>query len=78
MRKKPYTIIGLRRMKCFRCKNQANQQWQICSDDNVYRPLCVDCDIELNEMVLRWAKIKDWRAKMKRYKRYLTGGTDML
>lgn len=53
-RKKPYTVIGIERLPCFRCGNPAYHQWQICADGNLYRPVCLDCDIELNEMVLFW------------------------
>jgi protein-arginine kinase activator protein McsA len=55
-------------MKCFRCGSPARFQWQICSDDNVYRPVCEKCDVELNEMVLKWAGFKDWKEKIERYK----------
>lgn len=56
MRRTPYTAIGIARMKCIRgCGRQARYQWQICSDGNVYRPVCRECDVELNEMVMRWA-----------------------
>lgn len=53
-RKKPYTVIGIERLPCFRCGKPAYHQWQICADGNLYRPVCLDCDIELNEMVLFW------------------------
>jgi len=59
MRKKPYTEIGISRMKCFRCGAKASQQWQICSDGNQYRPICVDCDIMLNEMVIKFMGLPD-------------------
>lgn len=52
MRKTPYTEIGIKRLQCFRCGKQANQQWQICADDNQYRPICDECDIELNDLVI--------------------------
>jgi len=54
MRRKPYTEIGVRRKKCVRCGERATYQWQMCSDGNVFRPLCAKCDVELNEMVMRW------------------------
>lgn len=54
MRRKPYTAIGIRRKKCVRCGRRARFQWQICADNNIYRPLCAKCDVELNEMVMRW------------------------
>lgn len=68
MRLKPYTQIGIRRLKCFRCGAKAEYQWQICSDGNQYRPLCAECDIELNELVLRWIGFKETDHMMERYK----------
>lgn len=50
----PYTQIGIERLKCIRCDEKAEFQWQICSDGNNYRPICGDCDINLNEMVLKF------------------------
>jgi hypothetical protein len=54
-RRKPYTAIGIARLACFRCGAAARTQWQICSDGNIYRPVCLPCDVELNRMVLVWA-----------------------
>lgn len=68
MRKKPYTVIGIKRKKCTRCGRPARFQWQICSDGNVYRPLCGECDIALNEIVLKWAGFPDWEEKIMRYR----------
>jgi len=69
--RKPYTVVGLRRMTCCRCPNPATTQWQICADDRIFRPLCTPCDVELNEMVMRWvwgdareADLQRYRAKM--------------
>lgn len=67
-RKKPYTKIGIKRFKCFRCDNKAEYQWQICSDSNIYRPLCRGCDIALNEMVLKWMGFPDWQVKINAYR----------
>lgn len=53
-RKEPYTAIGIKRLKCIRCGEQAMFQWQVCSDGNNYRPLCGNCDVALNELVLEW------------------------
>lgn len=68
MRKKPYTEIGIRRLKCFRCGRGARYQWQICSDGNAWRPLCAECDVELNEIVLRWAGDPDAELKINAYR----------
>jgi hypothetical protein len=54
VRRKPYTEIGIRRMPCARCGAKASFQWQICADGRQFRPLCAPCDVELNEMVMRW------------------------
>lgn len=53
-RKQPYTMAGIRQMKCVRCGEKAFSQWQVCADRNNYRPLCKACDIALNKLVLRW------------------------
>jgi hypothetical protein len=58
-RRKPYTQIGIKRLKCFRCGAQAKYQWQICSDENTFRPVCKVCDIELNELVLRFMRFPE-------------------
>ncbi len=55
-RPEPYTVKGMRRLSCIRCGGQAVHQWQVCSDGNNWRPLCLPCDIALNEMVLKWFK----------------------
>lgn len=66
-RSKPYTEIGIRRLPCFRCGDQALTQWQICADGRTYRPLCGCCDVELNRMVLEFMGDPDAAAKMARY-----------
>ena len=54
-------------MKCYRCHKKANNAWNICSDGNRDRDICKKCDIELNELVLRFMKFRNWKSKMKRY-----------
>ena len=68
-RRKPYTVIGLSRMKCVRCSNRARYQWQICADDRIFRPICAQCDIELNEMVMRWAWGNTREADLQAYRK---------
>ena len=72
MRLKPYTEIGIKRLKCFRCGKPAKYQWEICSDGNQYRPICENCDIELNRTVLQFMGFKDWEAKIELYRKRLT------
>jgi len=67
MRRKPYTVIGLKRKACVRCSRRASSQWQICADGCVYRPVCEDCDLQLNRLVLEWAGFPDVEEKMAAY-----------
>ena len=71
MRNKPYTEIGIRRLKCFRCNKQAKQQWQICADGNQFRPICNDCDIALNRLVLEFMGFKKSKSLINKYKKTL-------
>ena len=61
VRAKPYTVIGIARLKCIRCDNGAKVQWQVCSDGNNYRPLCIECDKALNRLVLKFMRHPHWR-----------------
>lgn len=67
MRKTPYTERGIRRLPCFRCGEPACHQWQVCADGNVYRPICLKCDVALNRLVLRWMGFRDWKRKIAKY-----------
>lgn len=64
----PYTTIGIKRLKCFRCDNKAHASWQVCADDRIYRPMCLQCDIELNELVLKWMGDPLVNEKMMKYR----------
>ena len=72
-RRRPYTERGITRLECFRagCTNRASTQWQICSDGNVWRPLCRSCDVDLNRMVLQWAGVSDAAERIADYERTL-------
>lgn len=73
-RYQPYTDRGIKRVPCFRCgKKPSVHQWQICSDKRVFRPICLACDVAMNELVLRWMRFKDWRAKMREYRKLRRG-----
>ncbi len=73
MRKKPYKTKKLHKVPCIKCGAPSTQQWQICSDGNQYRGLCTEHDIELNELVMRWAfggtkekELNDYRNRLRR------------
>lgn len=53
-RRQPYTEAGIRRCACQRCGQPAHAQWSICANGNRQVPICLDCDIALNRLVLEW------------------------
>lgn len=67
-RKESYTYLGVRRCKCFRCGKKACTQWRICST-GLWHPVCLFCDIELNWLVLRWARVPGRIALGSKYER---------
>jgi hypothetical protein len=77
---KPYTAAGIGRMPCARwnCLNKAKFQWQICADNNRWRPICADCDVELNEMVLRWIGDPETDVKLDAYREKVYGAATIL
>jgi len=66
-RKQPYTEIGTRRLPCVRCGEKAEHQWNVCSDLNLWRPICLKCDVALNRLVLEWMGDPDVESKMAAY-----------
>jgi len=76
-RKEPYTEIGVRRLPCFRCGRPSRYQWQICSDGNIYRPICEACDVELNVLVLNFMRFpaSEIAAKTEAYRRRVSHET---
>lgn len=67
-RRQPYTAAGIRRLPCFRCGNPARHQWQVCADGGLFRPICLQCDITLNEITLHWMGDPDAAAKVQAYR----------
>jgi hypothetical protein len=68
MRRKPYTWRGIRRKPCVRCGAPARYQWQICADGRQFRPLCAECDVAMNELVMRWVWGDTREDDIKRYR----------
>lgn len=67
-RRRPYTTIGIRRLACTRCGGRPSYStWQVCADDSLHRPLCWDCDLLLNALVLRWMGDPDAERKVDDY-----------
>lgn len=56
-RRKPYTVIGISRKNCARCGEKSFASWGICALDNFHFPICIDCDIALNDLVLGFMRV---------------------
>lgn len=67
----PFTEEEIAQAKCFRCGAPAFSQWNICADGGKYRPLCKECDVALNDMVLRWMGFSNAKQKITKYKESL-------
>ncbi len=54
MRREPYTEVGISRIPCQRCGEPSSYQWKICATGNKWAGVCVECDIALNELVVKF------------------------
>ena len=68
-RKKQYTKIGISRVPCSRCGNPSYTSWGACANGNYYVGMCLDCDIAINRLVLKYMRIPNYRELMKEYER---------
>lgn len=54
----PYTARGIKRVPCARCGKPSHAWWNVCADKigsrTQYRGLCLECDIGLNEVAMRY------------------------
>jgi hypothetical protein len=66
-RKKPYTQIGICRVPCSRCGNPSYASWGSCANGNYYVAMCLDCDIAINRLVLKYMRIPNYKQLMKEY-----------
>lgn len=68
MRTKPYTEIGVKRVPCLRCGEKASAQWNICALGKSYHAICAKCDLKLNALVLRFARVPNAKQLLAKYK----------
>jgi hypothetical protein len=68
-RKKPYTVAEMRLKSCCACGGQAVHQWQCCANGNRWLPLCLPCDVALNEVALAFLRIPRRAALLSAYRR---------
>lgn len=65
--RKPYTQKQIDSSVCFCCKKPARFQWNACADGNVWRLLCVECDVRVNIGVLKVLYPRGWKTKIRAY-----------
>jgi len=66
-RHKLYTKIGLRRLSCVRCGDPAARQVRF-SVDGLWKPVCRQCDEELQLIFLVYLGDPDIDSKIERYR----------
>lgn len=71
-----YTAKGITRLLCSRagCARRAHATWGACADGNWRRPLCPECDFELNARVLDWFGDPDAEVKLTAYRDRMEAG----
>jgi hypothetical protein len=70
MRRRAYTGVGLRRVPCAHCGEPASEQWSLrpCAIGTTgWYPLCTDCDVELNRVVMEFLRLPDAEERLARY-----------
>lgn len=54
---KPYTVEEIRKASCVGCGRKSRHQWNCCANDNRWIPVCIECDVALNEMTLAFFRV---------------------
>lgn len=67
-RKNPYLEEDINKKECFKCGKPSSYQWNICAD-NKYHPICKDCDIKLNELVLDFMEFPNKEKLLEKYRK---------
>lgn len=64
-----YTTDEVQKVYCSRagCGRLGYATWSGCADGRAQRPLCPECDVDLNRKVLEWWGDPDIEAKMAAY-----------
>lgn len=70
---RPYTNGEIAKLRCMRCEDPAEQQWQVCADGNIWRPMCTPCDVAVNAMVLEFMRHPDASALIAAYREEMLG-----
>lgn len=67
----PIPVDEIWDVPCIRCGHPSQCQWAVCANDKRFLPLCIECDIALNRLVMMFLNfddpdefIADYRAKL--------------
>lgn len=55
----PIPVDRLWDTACCRCGAPCQCQWAICANNKQFFPLCIDCDIALNRLILCFLNVDD-------------------
>lgn len=55
----PIPLKDLWDIPCVRCGQPSQCQWSVCANNGQYVPMCIDCDIALNHLVLTFLNFDD-------------------
>lgn len=58
--------------KCVKCGQPEYARWHFCSH-GPEEPVCIDCDIELNKLALKFRFPRTWEKKLHAYIKQLEG-----
>jgi NAD-dependent SIR2 family protein deacetylase len=66
----PIAVEEIWETPCVRCGAHSQCQWAICANNGNHLPLCIDCDIALNRLILMFLNVEpddfiaDYREKL--------------
>ena len=71
MKSEPIPLDQLWDIPCVHCGANSQCQWVVCANGPDFIPMCIDCDIALNHLILSFLKFENCEDLMKQYKESL-------
>lgn len=68
----PISLDQLWEVPCIRCGQPSQCQWNVCANKGLSLSLCLDCDIELNRVVLKFLGFQNPESYLEWYVEKLT------
>jgi NAD-dependent SIR2 family protein deacetylase len=54
----PIPVEEIWDVPCVRCGANSQCQWAICANEGRYLPLCLECDVALNRLILTFLNVE--------------------